>query len=384
MPTMGISVYPDLSPFEEIKEYLALAGKYGAKRVFSSMFSVEGTKEEIFDYFRKLIEEAHKYGMEVSLDVNTRFLDDMGVTFDNVKDFADIGCDIIRMDEAYGDYRDTAMINNPYGIKIEYNASTVSPMIGRLLDDGADKEKILACHNFYPQPWTGMPWAKFKKVNQEIKDLEDIRIGAFISSNAEGTNGVWDAEYGLPTVERMRNYPVDLQARLILATDHIDDVLFGNYYASEDEFKAVADVLNPEPVKNLVPGYIPEDKLTHPKTIKIKLDPEATKAERKSVLEFAPHADLGDSSEWIWRSRLPRVYFKDTEFAPRDAHKDTFERGDVVVVNDNYKHYAGEVHIVLEPMKNDGLRNLVGKVSGPELDMIDLLKPNDVVVFEEE
>lgn len=73
MPTMGISVYPDLSPFEEIKEYLALAGKYGAKRVFSSMFSVEGTKEEIFDYFRKLIEEAHKYGMEVSLDVNTRF-----------------------------------------------------------------------------------------------------------------------------------------------------------------------------------------------------------------------------------------------------------------------------------------------------------------------
>ena len=384
MPTMGISVYPDLSPFEEIKEYLALAGKYGAKRVFSSMFSVEGTKEEIFDYFRKLIEEAHKYGMEVSLDVNTRFLDDMGVTFDNVKDFADIGCDIIRMDEAYGDYRDTAMINNPYGIKIEYNASTVSPMIGRLLEDGADKEKILACHNFYPQPWTGMPWAKFKKVNQEIKDLEDIRIGAFISSNAEGTNGVWDAEYGLPTVERMRNYPVDLQARLILATDHIDDVLFGNYYASEDEFKAVADVLNPEPVKNLVPGYIPEDKLTHPKTIKIKLDPEATKAERKSVLEFAPHADLCDSSEWIWRSRLPRVYFKDTECAPRDAHKDTFERGDVVVVNDNYKHYAGEVHIVLEPMKNDGLRNLVGKVPGPELDMIDLLKPNDVVVFEEE
>lgn len=66
----------------------------------------------------------------------------MGVTFDNVKDFADIGCDIIRMDEAYGDYRDTAMINNPYGIKIEYNASTVSPMIGRLLEDGADKEKI--------------------------------------------------------------------------------------------------------------------------------------------------------------------------------------------------------------------------------------------------
>ncbi len=384
MAEMGISVYPDLSPFEEIRDYLALAGRYGAKRVFSSMFSVEGSKEEIFGYFKKLIDEAHKYGMEVSLDVNTRFLEDMGVTPDNVKDFADIGCDIIRMDEAYGDERDAVMINNPYGIRIEYNASTVAPMIERLLRDGADPKRILACHNFYPQPWTGMPWEKFKKVNQDIKNIGDIRIGAFISSNAPDTNGVWDAHYGLPTVERLRKYPADLQARLMLATGNVDDVLFGNYYASEDEFRAVHDVLHPEPVRNLVPGYVPDEKLRSPKTIKVQIAPEATEAERKSILEFAPHADQGDSSEWIWRSRLPRVYFKGTDFPPRDPGKKMFERGDIVVVNDNYKHYAGEVHIVLEPMENDGLRNLAGRVSGPELDMIDLLRPNDVIVFEEE
>ena len=46
---LGISVYPDLRPLEEIKEYFKLASKYGVSKVFSSMFSVEGTKEEVLD-----------------------------------------------------------------------------------------------------------------------------------------------------------------------------------------------------------------------------------------------------------------------------------------------------------------------------------------------
>lgn len=66
----GISVYPDIESMDEIRSYFSLASKYGATKVFSSMFSVEGTKEEVLAYFRELIEEAHKVNLRVSLDVN--------------------------------------------------------------------------------------------------------------------------------------------------------------------------------------------------------------------------------------------------------------------------------------------------------------------------
>jgi hypothetical protein len=51
------------------------------------------------------------------------------------------------------------------------------------------------------------------------------------------------------------------------------------------------------------------------------------------------------------------------------------------MVNDNYKHYAGEVQVVLQPIKNDGTRNLVARVSSDEMTMFDVIADGDVVVF---
>ena len=51
------------------------------------------------------------------------------------------------------------------------------------------------------------------------------------------------------------------------------------------------------------------------------------------------------------------------------------------MVNDNYKHYAGEVQVVLEPIDNDGTRNLVGRVDAEELLLFDVIRDGDVVTF---
>ena len=59
MTTLGVSVYPDIRPLDEIAEYLRLASRYGFTRVFTSMFSVEGTNEEVLAYFRDLDAIAH-------------------------------------------------------------------------------------------------------------------------------------------------------------------------------------------------------------------------------------------------------------------------------------------------------------------------------------
>ena len=75
------------------------------------------------------------------------------------------------------------------------------------------------------------------------------------------------------------------------------------------------------------------------------------------------------------RSSLPRLDCRDVTIAHRPAAKPFFTRGDVVVVNDNLKHYRGELEIVLCDIPNDGERNLVGVIPEEEQILLDLVKP---------
>lgn len=392
MITLGVSVYPDIRPLEEISSYLRRAAKYGYKRVFTSMFSVEGTRDEVLAYFRDLNAAAHEVGMEVALDVNPECLERMGASPANLKPFADIDTDIMRMDGAYGEQDNYQMLCNPYGIKIEYNASALVPAaIEALVARGVDKERILACHNFYPQRYTGFRWDKFQQVNARLAPL-GIRVGAFVSSQAPGTHGVWDAVCGLPTVERMREYPADLQARIMASTGNVTDILFGNAYASDEELAAVAEAVSPvrpEPWTNgptdvvkRIAMYVKEFGNTAAQH-KVRIEPlyDLSEVEREILFDFYPHIDYGDSSEWIWRTRIERIAYADRCIVPRRYVGDFFERGDVVIVNDNYKHYAGEVQVVLQPIANDGTRNLVARIDAQEMDLFDLVGDGDVVVF---
>ena len=341
MITLGVSVYPDIRPLEEISSYLRRAAKYGYKRVFTSMFSVEGTRDEVLAYFRDLNAAAHEVGMEVALDVNPECLERMGASPANLKPFADIDTDIMRMDGAYGEQDNYQMLCNPYGIKIEYNASALVPAaIEALVARGVDKERILACHNFYPQRYTGFRWDKFQQVNARLAPL-GIRVGAFVSSQAPGTHGVWDAVCGLPTVERMREYPADLQARIMASTGNVTDILFGNAYASDEELAAVAEAVSPvrpEPWTNgptdvvkRIAMYVKEFGNTAAQH-KVRIEPlyDLSEVEREILFDFYPHIDYGDSSEWIWRTRIERIAYADRCIVPRRYVGDFFERGDIL------------------------------------------------------
>lgn len=385
---LGISVYPDLSPLSEIKEYIKLASQYGATRVFSSMFSVEGTNEEILEYFKEMIEIAHKYDMKVALDVNPQFFEQIGASVDDLSVFSSINVDILRMDLSYGVENDQKLINNSHGITIEFNSSF--KIVNDLIQAGTDASQFLVCHNFYPQRYTGMKWKDFLTANQQMKSVGDVRISAFISSNADNTHGVWNAKDGLPTVERLRGLPIDLQMRIMLATGNVDDILIGNAYASEEEFKALQEALIEVESKQENPllkmlsdsGALDLSNSTQ-KKLRVILNENMTQVEKDILFNFYPHLSFGDSSEWMWRNRLPRfIYSQSDKTIPyRQVQKEYFEPGDVVIVNDNYKHYAGEVQIVLLPMENDGTRNLVAQLDKQEFQMMELINPADTIVF---
>ena len=395
MPTLGVSVYPEMRPLDEIATELARAARHGYTRVFSSMFSMPGSREEVLRRFGELVGMAHGVGMEVSLDVNPACMERLGATPDDLAVFAGIGADILRMDGAYGEDDNVAMLMNPHGLRIEYNASALDPgQVERLLVRGVSRERLLTCHNFYPQRYTGMAWQRFVDVNDRLSGL-GLRIGAFVASHAPNTHGVWDATCGLPTVERLRDVPADLAARLMVAAG-VTDVFFGNAYASDEELALVAEALAP------VEAHFADER--HREFVetalsfggegcsvaalagrdrKVRVEPlyDLSATEREILFDFYPHVDMGDSSEWIWRTRMPRELYRDRVIEPRRSPLEEFPVGSVVMVNDRYRHYAGEVQVVLRPIRNDGTRNLVARIDEQEMAMFEFVRPGDPVTF---
>lgn len=389
MTELGVMVYPDLSPMSEIKEYLRRASKFGFNRVTSSMLSVEGTDEEIVAYFTELNRVAHTFGMKVSLDVNTNFLKRFHQSYDNLSLFHEIQCDILRLDGSYGAELDYIMTQNPYGIQIEMNAtsSRVESEIAFFHGRNVSPDRVQLCHNAYPQRYTGLKWTDFLEKNHSLKRY-GYKIAAIISSQAPHTHGIWGAEDGLPTVERLRDLPIDLQARIILATDKVDDLLIGNAYATEAELQALAEVIRPprsfedSPIYAEMKAYGPILPNFGPcRRLKVIPEKDMTRIERENLFDLIPQMDNGDSSEWIWRSRCGRLINKNRPIPPRPYAKEMFPVGSVVIVNDANRHYSGEIQIVRRPIINDGKRNYIARLAPFEDQMLEMIQDGDIVEF---
>lgn len=375
MHKLGISVYPDKSPREEVYAYMEKAAKLGYSRIFTCFLSIpEDKRESYIGEFKEFMTKAHELGFEVAADTNPQVFDIIGATPGNLKPFADLGLDIIRMDGNFGTQGDIQLTRNPYNIKIEFNAS-MDMGVELLINNGGNKDQMIMCHNFFPERYTGLDFDLFMDYNRYWKDL-NLHTAAFVSSNNENTIGPWEVFCGLPTVEIMRGLPIDLQARYLLATGDIDDVLIGNYPASDEELEALANV-------NL-------------QAIEIKVDEEEGISDNEKMImyDYAPHWDRYDHSSFMLRSSMPRVWFKaqksvqdgsiataadkviESQSIPyRDPGKPFFTRGDVLIVNDNLAHYRGELEIVLTEIPNDGERNLVATIKPEELMLLEFIKP---------
>lgn len=373
MHKLGISVYPDKSPKEEVYAYMEKAAKLGFKRIFTCFLSIpEDKRESYLVEFKEFMAKAHELGFEVAADTNPEVFKLIGATPSNLKPFVDLGLDIIRMDGNFGTQGDIQLTRNQDNIKIEFNASMDSG-VELLIKNGGNHEQIIMCHNFFPERYTGLDFDLFQEYNKYWKEL-NLHTAAFVSSNNENTIGPWQVFCGLPTVEIMRGLPIDLQARLMLAAGNIDDILIGNYPATDEELEALSKI--------------------NFQAIEIRVDevPEITENEKQIMYEFGPHWDRYDHSSFMLRSSMPRVKFKekatvqdsgfssdkkvdDKSIPHHDCGKKVFTRGDVLIVNDNLAHYRGELEIVLTEIPNDGERNLVATIKEEELQLLDFIKP---------
>ena len=349
----GISIYPEKSTKEEIFNYIKRAEKYGFKRIFSCLLSVNGSKEKVKSDFKEINTFAKEHGFEVIVDVSPKVFSELGISYSDLGYFKDINADGIRLDMGFGGSEESIMTFNTQELLIEINMSNDTHYIETIMDYMPNKKRLIGCHNFYPHNYSGLTLEHFRKCTDRFKKY-GLRTAAFITSQSDNAFGPWLATEGLPTLEMHRNLPIDIQAKHLISMGDIDDIIISNCYPSEEEFIKLSKIskemltLSVEVIENLP-------------------------AVEKNIIFDMMHFNRGDVSYNFIRSTQSRVKYKGHKFYiynPIDI-----KRGDLIIESSEYGHYAGEIQIAKSDIKNSGKSNVVGKVLKEELFLIDDIKP---------
>ena len=232
--------------------------------------------------------------------------------------------------------------------------SNITHYIDTIMDYRPNKNNLIGCHNFYPHIYTGLGLDFFKKCTENFVKY-GLRTAAFITSQAENTFGPWPVTQGLPTLEMHRDLPMIVQFKHFIALEMIDDIIISNCYPTDEELEEFKKVR-----KDMV-------------SFSVNLEENIPEIEKKIVLdEF--HYSRGDAPENLIRSSNSRVKYKGHEFKLFNA-PEIIRKGDIIIESSDFGHYAGELMIAKNEMRNTGKSNVVGRISEEEIFLIDYIKP---------
>ena len=241
MGKLGISIYPEKTTEELIYNYIDKASEYGFSRIFSCLLSVDDTKENIKNKFRKINDYAKEKGFEIIVDVSPRVFDELGISYKDLSFFKEIGADGLRLDMGFTGSEESLMTYNDENLKIEINMRNNTTYIDTIIDYIPNKDNLIACHNFYPHRYSGLNFEHFMKCTERFNKY-GLRTAAFITSQNKDTFGPWPVTDGLPTLELHRNLPIQVQAKHFIALGNINDIIISNCYPSEEEMKKLASM----------------------------------------------------------------------------------------------------------------------------------------------
>jgi hypothetical protein len=361
MKRLGISVYPHQSTLSRDKDYIRTAKKYGFSRLFTCLLSVADHWTILKQRFINTVQFAREQEMEVTVDLSPRTLDRLGFSNPDLSTLAEWGITGVRFDQSFSAQQIACFTHNPYGLKIEVNMSHGPQVLASLLEAKPQKHQLVGCHNFYPHRYSGLSLPFFVTCSQPFKEV-GLRTAAFVHSSA-ASFGPWPIMDGLCTLEMHRQLPLPLQVKHLYATGLIDDVIIANAYPSEDELRTMSQI-NREAI---------------PFTVKLHEDISAI--ERQIILN-EPHFYRGDVSDYFIRSTQSRVKYRHVSIPP--MHTPPIKRGDILIDNDLYGQYKGELQIARQAMKNSGRTNVVGHIVPEEHFLIDELKPWSPFVLQTE
>jgi hypothetical protein len=353
MGRLGISIYPDQMGIEETKAYIKMASEYGFKRIFTSLLQIKGDQEQVVNQFKDLIEYGKTCGMDTMVDINPSLFEQLGVAYDNLKFFDDIGAWAIRLDEGFTGMEEARMTHNPYGLKIEVNMSRGTHYIDQIMDYAPDRNNLIGSHNFYPQRYTGLGVEYFKETSNQYRH-HNLNTAAFVNAPS-GSIGPWPLQEEMVSLEEHRGQSLFTQIMHLKMLGLTDDILISNAGVTEADLKVAAEAF-----KMSMPTF--------------HVIPAATMSDLEHHIIFEnDHSYRGDHSDYVLRSTMTRVWNRDADVPANNTVP--IKKGDVLLMNNDYAQYKAETQIALQDLENNGRVNVVGHVAPADEMILDCLKP---------
>ncbi len=352
---LGISIYPYKENESETLAYIELAAQYGYGRVFTNLLMIESGQEEIvLASMKKAITHARKFGMEVILDLNPAVFNQLGIGYKDLTFFKEMGATGIRLDTAFDGMVESLITFDETDLDLEVNISNDTYYLENVLSYKPNKKRIIGCHNFYPQRFTGLDYDYFIKCSNKFKEM-GLRTAAFVHSHA-ANHGPHIYTDGLCTLEMHRDMPIDIQAKHFIAIGLIDDVIIANAYASEEELKALSELRSEQ----------------------IELDvafTEGTTALEKEIILGNQHFNRGDINSYSIRSTFVKLDYAAKDI-PANNTKEKVVFGDITIGNNSFGQYKAEVNIVKQAMPNNKQeKNVVAKIVPSNSFLIPYIEP---------
>lgn len=346
----GISVFVGMNYIlEDNKKFIKEAKASGFNNVFTSLHIPEADYEKAILEFKEIAALCKSLDMNIIADISPRAFDYLGADMNNLKAVKDLGVYGVRVDFGFSSEEIAGFTRNPYGLKIEINASTVTNSFLREFESfNPNYEMLQACHNYYPRLNTGISIETFKKKNQILKKY-GMKISAFIPSLKGRRGPIFE---GLPTLEIHRSKEPQISAKELFALG-IDAVFFGDSIPSPDELKTVGSIL--------------ED------VIDLRAEISNASKIEEDIIFNCIHENRPDSAEDVIRSTNSRTALtKGETINPNNTIER--KRGYITIDNKDYLRYCGELQVCKKDLPKDKRVNVLGKVIDEEVFLLDYIE----------
>lgn len=329
MLEIGFSVYAS-SGSDTVTRILEKVWDADFSYAFTSLHIPEEATPEMHEAQHHLLQSLRDLDVEVIADIGPRTLHDLKMTsFEELKKYP-----ITHLRVDYG-FSITEIAEIAKHFIIVLNPSTFDTNdYFKLLDLGVTKDRLVACHNFYPKLLTGLSMRKVAESNRFFK-YQGIKTMVFIAGDGQKRGPIYE---GLPTVEEMRNTR-PLEAALILSDQSFADVVMvGDIDLTDESWEKLIALSH---------GYV---------TLPCTLDPDY-----RELYNKISH-DRQDSSDALIRTQESRIYASLGKWvAPLGAIDIT--AGSILIGNENFARYSGELEIARVALPDEARKNKVGKIA---------------------
>jgi len=222
------------------------------------------------------------------------------------------------------------------------NASTITAQdVKELRDAGADFHNLVAWHNYYPRPETGLGTKAFNQKNKFLKD-NGFTVVAFTPGDDRLRAPLYQ---GLPTLEKHRHEHPLAGALDLLSSGNVDEVYIGDGGLQERTIRQFTNYLESGVIALAAEKYTSDF----------------------DYIAAHTHVNREDAARDVIRSAEARFWNIPT-IAPNNmiARK----RGAITIDNAQYGRYCGDIQIAKKPLPADEHVNVTGRVIKYDRDLL--------------